>query len=539
MAINPDNITTIRVDQLANEPITSTSLLAHQVGTELKQDTVQSLIDLVATAIGAGSGVGYLPISVTDGQQLPDVPTDPSFFLAGIGTYLNVNGYPDIICTEELNAIMNVVDHWEIAVEIPIEPLSGSVQSVTGSAVDNTDPLNPIVDLPVIPPFVPSDYDLEDFTNAGADPYAHVSEIPDTPTLQEVTDAGNTTTNPIIVTDGLGVVSAFTGALVVSTTFDDAYTDIGAGYIGVSNEDGLKSVELEQDTIKFLNNVLNISTTIIPKTGGTIGGVLELPDASGDFLITTPKTADFEAVNGVYYIVNTGVSEVTDPTGVTNKGYIVHVIGGTPTIGGIAYSSGDLIYRYYNGTSWITTNMNTVVDATPTDGSTNAVSSNGVFDALALKTDKSRTIYQGAASVTGVAVQTLLATMKIDANTYASNDAFSFKMSIQKGVTASTVEYRVWLGTTSGALTTQIGRIIINAATRTADFYREYYINSGNLDTSISFTSSALSGIAQTTTVNTPVAVTMSNDLWISITATPTNVADVNGIMGASITPLK
>ena len=67
MSINPDNITTIRVDQLAQSPITLTSEIAHAVGSILKKDTVQSLVDLVATAVGSGSGVGFLPISVTDG----------------------------------------------------------------------------------------------------------------------------------------------------------------------------------------------------------------------------------------------------------------------------------------------------------------------------------------------------------------------------------------------------------------------------------------------------------------------------------------
>ena len=143
--INPDNITTIRVDQLAEDTLSLVNEFAHTNGTELKKATIQSLVDLVSAAVGAGSGVGFLPISVTDGQQLPDVPAEPSFFLAGIGTYLNINGYPDLICTEELNAIMSLTDHWEIAVEIPIAPLSGGVQSVTGSAVDNTDPLNPII----------------------------------------------------------------------------------------------------------------------------------------------------------------------------------------------------------------------------------------------------------------------------------------------------------------------------------------------------------------------------------------------------------
>jgi hypothetical protein len=145
MAINPELITTIRVDQLPDETLTLTNLFPHTVGTELKSATIQELVDLVATSIGVSGGVGYLPISVTDGQQLPNVPESPGFFLCGAGTFLNINGFPNIICTENLNAIMSLTDHWELAVEIPINPLSGSVQSVTGSAVDNTDPLNPVI----------------------------------------------------------------------------------------------------------------------------------------------------------------------------------------------------------------------------------------------------------------------------------------------------------------------------------------------------------------------------------------------------------
>jgi hypothetical protein len=118
--IDPNNITTIRVGQLADAPLNLTDNIPHEVGTDLKRATIQELVNFVSTAIGAGSGVGFLPISVTDGQQLPDVPADPSFFLAGKGTFLNINGYPDIVCTEELNAIMSLSDHWEIAVEIPI-----------------------------------------------------------------------------------------------------------------------------------------------------------------------------------------------------------------------------------------------------------------------------------------------------------------------------------------------------------------------------------------------------------------------------------
>ncbi len=64
------------------------------------------------------------------------------------------------------------------------------------------------------------------------------------------------------------------------------------------------------------------------------------------------KTAAFTAENDQPYTTN-GTITVTDPTSVTNKGYIVHVIGGTTTIGGVGYTTGALVYRYYNGSSWV------------------------------------------------------------------------------------------------------------------------------------------------------------------------------------------
>jgi len=140
MAVDPVGLTAIRVGQLPEAPIGLSDNFAHEVGTDLKRATIQQLSDLIATQISSSGGVGYLPISVTDGQQLPDVPTDASFFLCGKGTFLNINGYPDIVCTEELNAIMSVTDHWEIAVEIPIEvnpEVIGIAQTINQGVLDS------------------------------------------------------------------------------------------------------------------------------------------------------------------------------------------------------------------------------------------------------------------------------------------------------------------------------------------------------------------------------------------------------------------
>jgi len=92
-----------------------------------------------------------------------------------------------------------------------------------------------------------------------------------------------------------------------------------------------------------------------------VGGVYKLLSTNGGVrnISFTPdiKTTSFTAVNENNYTAN-GTITVTDPSPTPNTGYIVHVIGGSVTIGGVGYTTGDLVYRYYDGASWISTNMN-------------------------------------------------------------------------------------------------------------------------------------------------------------------------------------
>jgi hypothetical protein len=237
----------------------------------------------------------------------------------------------------------------EEVIQVNINTINGggggieSVVAGTNITVDNTDPLNPII-------------------NANADAVTSVnSDIGDVIVdLQSVTDEGNITSNPIIFNDGSDEFE-LSGTSI-------KYKAIGSGFVK----------ELTFDSLSANRNL------ILPNSDGTLVVQSDLEN----YIFTEQKTADFDAVNSSLFTAN-GTITVTDPTPLTNKGYIVHVIGGTSTIGGVGYTTGDLVYRYYDGASWISTNMNSAItiDATPTDGSSNAVSSNGVFDALALKQD--------------------------------------------------------------------------------------------------------------------------------------------------------
>jgi hypothetical protein len=255
MAINPELITTIRVDQLPDETLSLTNLFPHTVGTDLKSATIQELVDLVATAIGVSGGVGYLAISVTDGQQLPDVPELPGFFLCGAGTYLNINGYPDVICTDELNAVMSLTDHWGLAVGIPIVAEVG-VQSVTGSAVDNTDPLNPII-------------------NATG-----------TPTLQEVINEGNTISSELSIITLGGEEESVN---VRNSTVPEIYSSVlNEGFFSNDvNKGSIYSSDniINYDSITHKNLQINYPTSIV----GT-NKVQTFQDANGTLALTTDIT---------------------------------------------------------------------------------------------------------------------------------------------------------------------------------------------------------------------------------------------------------
>lgn len=64
-------------------------------------------------------------------------------------------------------------------------------------------------------------------------------------------------------------------------------------------------------------------------------------------------SANKTAVNDEIYH-NIGNNTYTDPTGVTGKGYYFLNVSGSPTVGGNAQSVGTYLFRYYNGTVWVT-----------------------------------------------------------------------------------------------------------------------------------------------------------------------------------------
>jgi len=136
--IDPLEITTVRVGQLPNEPFGLTDKIPHEIGSDLKQGTVQGLADTIGAYLGTTDSLAFNPTTVTDGQTLP-ATTSNEWMLVGKGTFYNVNGGATIVTTEELNALTSNSLYWSLSVEIPIDvELAGIVQTIRSGFTTTT-----------------------------------------------------------------------------------------------------------------------------------------------------------------------------------------------------------------------------------------------------------------------------------------------------------------------------------------------------------------------------------------------------------------
>ncbi len=183
------------------------------------------------------------------------------------------------------------------------------------------------------------------------------------------------------------------------------------------------------------------------------------------------QTSDFTAQNNTPYSTN-GTITVTDPTPENNKGYIVHVIGGTTTIGGVAYTVGALVYRFYNGTAWISTNM---AGGGASWGSiTGTLSSQtDLNNALNSRVIKSIADNVTSSAVTGTNLETLVKTYSIAGGLFTTDDAFKLLINIEKTGVAGTSVIRFYVNETNNFAT---ARLLATSQTANANI-RDHFLS--------------------------------------------------------------
>jgi hypothetical protein len=131
-----------------------------------------------------------------------------------------------------------------------------------------------------------------------------------------------------------------------------------------------------------------VSTDVINTSGWTVGTIL-YPNASGGLTATKPASGRYQACAVVlrsHATQGTMLIEFTEPkylASTTLSGYVQlnNTLTSTSTTQALTAAQGKALQDSKQNTL--------TLDAVPTDGSTNVVSSNGVFDALANKADTS------------------------------------------------------------------------------------------------------------------------------------------------------
>jgi len=144
-----------------------------------------------------------------------------------------------------------------------------------------------------------------------------------TPNFQEVTDVGAITTSDIEV-----------GGLLTMG-------NVNTPAISFNSGDNL-------DQIGVLNPETGVSSST-PRSW-------TLPNLDGSLKVTKIISANETATkNGDYTVIANAT--FTDPTPVEGKGYTVFVRNGTATIGGVGYTGGSLVYRFYHSGAWSSTSI--------------------------------------------------------------------------------------------------------------------------------------------------------------------------------------
>jgi hypothetical protein len=224
-----------------------------------------------------------------------------------------------------------------------------------------------------------------------------------TPTLQEVRDQSN-----IIDVEGeeyitFNSLENFRGAIQDGGSVD------GVGY---GSSDGT------ENTIYF-NKKITVNNVSYPLPNSASSRIATLETAFG-IVISSNTTAS----NDTNYSVVANAT-FTDPTPAEGKGYMVTVINGTSTIGGVGYTVGQKVFRHFHSGSWrtfITQNAKSLSKIVIKD----TVSS---------------------APVTGSTLNTLAKTYEIQGGTFDGNDAFNLEINAEKSSGLGTSTIRVYVNT--------------------------------------------------------------------------------------------
>lgn len=369
---------------------------------------------------------------------------------------------------------INTVDNVTV---INVNTVSGGIQSIvagTNVNVDNTDPLNPIVS---------SDGGgggVETVTGTAVDNIDPDNPVIDIPTLQQVINAGGTYTKTVGTITYTFIVDFDT--LEFSVMMSDTATGVSSSYY-ITNS-AIQNIVSDSTNSKSQWIAIDLDNN---------GVLLDSYSPKGVVSLLVPYRT----------------------TGATSESLRFEVQENLPAG----------VYKLAN--------LNDIpsIDATPTDGSNNAVSSNGVFDALASKQNALvyrpyRFLQTSQTAHTGTNAETIIATATITANTFNSNDIIKmlYRFSKPSGIAGGIFQIRINTSNTlSGSVVIFSGTF--NNITRQGLIERNFDLYGGNLY-GFNFVSTSITDVISGTTTLSSTPFNTANILYVFFTLGLTNSAD-------------
>jgi hypothetical protein len=199
----------------------------------------------------------------------------------------------------------------------------------------------------------------------------------------------------------------------------------------------------------------------------------------------------------------------------------------------------------FGGISPVRTNFpvpatNIPLDAIPTDGSTNGVQSNGVFDALQTKTQLIGSI-STLSTITGTTTETIVGSIEVLANTFKTINFLEIYALSSKSNTADASTITIYLNNTNNLSGSPLQLATYGAtSTRITNMFRKATLFSNVLDMNSSRTSSLVTNIVASTPAtgdtDSSVAYDVSTTKYIIFTITNSNSALTTKFKSAQIT---
>jgi hypothetical protein len=161
-------------------------------------------------------------------------------------------------------------------------------------------------------------------------------------TLQSVTDNGNITTNNIILGAGIDYVRLSQSDILINDD-EDGFTRIRPTetIISLNSNDFTGTVTIE-------NSVPTETAEYIQLRPNKSGTYAMLDDVATKQNIKLSRDSNFTAVDEQIYSITQSVT-ITNPTGVTGRGYEFEVLSGTTTVGNRTFGTGSYVKVKFQG----------------------------------------------------------------------------------------------------------------------------------------------------------------------------------------------